>query len=258
MSLRTLSVSLKSSISNFNAYQLLSRYLRSTPVVLFPTFCSNCQCNGTASVSRYFRWRQLFNLWLNTHTICRVFKMNCVNCLILLQNSANTPAAQLHGNGKFDIYKTGIMKILSESIFCVTLWLSYGLFLCWGSLVTDWYTGSGQWYSPILRGGMRYNGGYITVPKQGLYYIYAKIYFDPRTGIQGKACSFYIYSNTQIIDMNQKIHQAPSTSGNQGSSRFSGLLKMMNKGDRLFLKFYATCYYNMYSYFSQFGAFLVA
>ena len=123
-----------------------------------------------------------------------------------------------------------------------------------GSIITDWYTGSGQWYSPILRGGMTYSNGYITVPKDGLYYIYGKIWFDPRSG-QARS-GFYIYLNSQIVDFTYQYLQSPN--GNQDYTRYSGLLKMVSKGDRIYMKFTNTVYAFMHQQYSQFGAFRVA
>ena len=125
--------------------------------------------------------------------------------------------------------------------------------LCSGTLVTRWATASGYWYSPILRGGMTYSGGYITVPKQGLYYIYAQLHYNPQSGQTW--CGFKIYVNSQEVD--RALQQNQYSNGNQYGSRYSGLMKILNKGDTLSVKFTRTCYFELYISYSQFGAFLV-
>ena len=100
---------------------------------------------------------------------------------------------------------------------------------------------------------MTYSGGYITVPKDGLYYIYAQLHHDPRSG--QKWCGFRIYWNNQIVDHVRAQNQSPN--GNQQVSRYTGLMKILNKGDTLSVKVDGTCYFYMYYYYSQFGAFLV-
>ncbi|XP_062517840.1 collagen alpha-1(XXVII) chain-like [Corticium candelabrum] len=153
------------------------------------------------------------------------------NMKLTLQSLASNdqPAAHLHGNNNYGTKSSG-------------------------SIITDWYTGSGQWYSPILRGGMTYSNGYITVPKDGLYYIYGKIYFDPQSG-QARS-GFYIYLNSQYVEFTYQYH--PSANGNQDYTRYSGLLKMVSKGDRIYMKFVYTVYAYMYPPYAQFGVFRVA
>ena len=101
---------------------------------------------------------------------------------------------------------------------------------------------------------MTYSNGYITVPKDGLYYIYGQIRLDPRSGqtISG----FYIYLNNQYVDLTNQVIQSPN--GYQDYTRYSGLLKLVSKGDKICIKFAYTVYAHMYSYYAQFGAFRVA
>ena len=124
-----------------------------------------------------------------------------------------------------------------------------------GTLVTDWYTGSGQWYSPILRGGMTYSSGYITVPKDGVYYVYAQMYVDPQSGQTW--CGFYMYVNDSYYIQSIQHFREPSTSTTRDDLLYSGVLKMLNKGDRLSVKSIYTCYFLMSSSRSHFGAFLL-
>ena len=101
---------------------------------------------------------------------------------------------------------------------------------------------------------MTYSNGYITVPKDGLYYIYGKIYFDPQSG--QTQSGFYIYLNSQHVDSTYQYFSSPN--GYQDHTRYSGLLKMASKGDRIYMKFVSTVYANMYTSYAKFGAFRVA
>ena len=120
------------------------------------------------------------------------------------------------------------------------------------SLVTQWFIGSGQWYSPILRGGMTYSGGYINVSKDGLYYIYAQLRYHPQSG--QKWCGLCLYLNNQAVDYAYTQNQSPN--GNWGTS-YTGLMKIVNKGDTLSVKVDGTCDYLFHIKYSQFGAFRV-
>ncbi|XP_062517463.1 collagen alpha-1(IX) chain-like [Corticium candelabrum] len=142
---------------------------------------------------------------------------------------SDQPAAHLHGNGNGGTYH-------SETV------------------ITDWYTGSGQWHSPILRSGMTYSNGYITVPKDGLYYIYAQMQLDPQS--QQPWSGFYIYVNSKAINLVKQYY--PSPTGHQLRTRYSGLLKMLRKGDRLHTEFYRRVYAYMIPQETLFGAFRVA
>lgn len=141
---------------------------------------------------------------------------------------SETPSAHLHGNGDSATYVGG-------------------------SLVSQWYTASGHWFSPILRGGITYSGGFLIIPKDGLYYIYAQLHYDPRTG--QKECGFRINLNNQSVDY--AFAENPSPNGNQWGSSYTGLLKMLVTGDRLSVKLTSTCYFYMYNFYAQFGTFRV-
>jgi hypothetical protein len=122
-----------------------------------------------------------------------------------------------------------------------------------GTRFTLWFTSSGLWYSPILRGGMTYNDGYITVPKDGLYYIYAQLHYNPQSG--QTVCSFYI--EMKGIDIISAAAQNKSPDGNQWDSRHIGILRILSKGDRLSVVIRFTCRYELWASNCQFGAFLV-
>ena len=101
---------------------------------------------------------------------------------------------------------------------------------------------------------MTYSNGYITVSKDGLYYIYGKIWFDPHSG--QTQSGFYIYLNSQIVDFTYQYLQSPNNY--QDYTRYSGLLRMVSKGDRIYMKFVYTVYAYMNPQYAQFGAFRVA
>ena len=101
---------------------------------------------------------------------------------------------------------------------------------------------------------MTYSDGYFTIPKDGLYYIYAQMHYDPRSG--QTQCGFRIDLNNQPVDYAYAEMQSPN--GKQWGSRYTGLLKILVKGDRLSVKFANTCYFFIYNFYSQFGAFRVA
>lgn len=101
---------------------------------------------------------------------------------------------------------------------------------------------------------MDYLNGYIVVPEHGLYYIYGRMYFDPQDGQYW--CGFKIYLNDLLIVYTSRFYE--NANGLQWDSRYSGGLEFANKGDRLHMKFSGTCYYRLYSFDTQFGAFRVA
>ena len=160
----------------------------------------------------------------------------------------------MHGSQTSGTYSSGDTAIsLKRCFLCRSVTLCFVL-VCSGSLVTQWRsTGSGQSYSPTLRGGMTYSGGYITVPKDGLYYIYAQLHYNPVSGQTW--CGFLIYWNNQYVDEVYAQNQSPN--GNQWGSRYTGLMKILNKGDTLSVRLTHTCRFYMYSFYSQFGAFRV-
>ena len=160
----------------------------------------------------------------------------------------------MHGNGSHGTYSGGDTTISLKRCFaCRSVTICF-LLVCSGSLVTQWRsTGSGQSYSPILRGGMTISGGYITVPKDGLYYIYAQLHYDPQSG--QKWCGFRIDWNNQVVDYARAEKKSPNSK--EDGSRYTGLMKILNKGDTLSVKIDGTCYYRFYNHYSQFGAFRV-
>jgi hypothetical protein len=91
-----------------------------------------------------------------------------------------------------------------------------------GTLITFW-----NGTSAILRGGMTYSYGYITVPADGVYYVYVQ----PSQGL-------YVYLNGVI------------------TGRGPGFVRTLHRGDRLSIHVSQTDYYT-FSPATMFGCFLV-
>ena len=102
---------------------------------------------------------------------------------------------------------------------------------------------------------MKYDGGFITVPHAGIYYVYSQIWFDPQTG-QSSGCRFNVKLNDKYLAQS-RIYQA-SPSGND-ESQYTGFLVVTEKGDRLSVVTGSTCYLDFYqsSQTAFFGAFQV-
>lgn len=100
-----------------------------------------------------------------------------------------------------------------------------------GTLVTYWDTSSA-----ILTGGMTYSNGYITVPTDGVYYVYIQAEYGlPTTGL-------YIYLNDDVITGQVNSH--------------GGYIRTLRQGDRLFVQLFQTGRYS-FSQTTMFGCFLV-
>ena len=97
-----------------------------------------------------------------------------------------------------------------------------------------------------------YSEGYITVPRNGLYYIYAQIMCDPDSN---SSCGYYIRANgvwfsgslSDQDDGNQDVIRKQSMS--------SGMLKKLNAGDKLWITAAKSAVYYLTSPHSYFGVF---
>ena len=107
-----------------------------------------------------------------------------------------------------------------------------------GTHVTYWSTSK----SPpgFLRGGTVYNNGYITVPRDGLYYVYSQFWYD-RQSSSHHWCSFYIKLNDRNdIGRTRHYRQNP---GAYDESQYTGVTVMLTAKDRLSVTVGDTCYY---------------
>ncbi|XP_062519543.1 collagen alpha-2(VIII) chain-like [Corticium candelabrum] len=121
-----------------------------------------------------------------------------------------------------------------------------------GTLITYWTTNTSQ--PGFLSGGMKYNGGFITVPHGGIYYVYSQFWFDPHS--EQNNCQFDVKLNDKYLARSQ-IYQANPSDNDE--SQYTGFLVVMEKGDRLSVVTGSTCYLHFYQYgiTAFFGAFQV-
>ena len=120
-----------------------------------------------------------------------------------------------------------------------------------GTRVTYWSTST----SPpgFLRGGTVYNNGYITVPRDGLYYVYSQFWYDRRSG--QNYCSFIIQLNDRKIGRSFHYQQNP---GGYDESQYTGVTVMLTANDRLSVSVGNTCYYEFHKGGDTFfGAFYI-
>lgn len=98
---------------------------------------------------------------------------------------------------------------------------------------------------------MTYSSGYITVPRQGVYFVYGQLYYFPTTS--PSACSFRFESNGIIIFLSYES----KIGGTEWRSQYGRQVKLLNKGDTLLMKVHSTCQYYFNYWHSLFGAFLL-
>ena len=119
--------------------------------------------------------------------------------------------------------------------------------------VTYWSTST----SPpgFLRGGTVYNNGYITVPRDGLYYVYSQFWYD-RQSSSHYYCSFYIKLNdSNNIGITLHYRHNPN-SGDE--SQYTGVTVMLTANDRLSVTMGHTCRYEFHTGgHTFFGAFYI-
>ena len=101
---------------------------------------------------------------------------------------------------------------------------------------------------------MKYDGGFITVPHAGIYYVYSQFWFDPRSG--QNYCGFNVKLNDKYLARSRVYQANPST---YNESQYTGFLVVMEKGDRLSVVAAYTCFLDFYQYVQTafFGAFQV-
>ncbi|XP_062520155.1 uncharacterized protein LOC134195163 [Corticium candelabrum] len=108
----------------------------------------------------------------------------------------------------------------------------------------------------FLRGGTVYNNGYITVPRDGLYYVYSQFWYDRSSGSSQNYCSFYIKLNdSNNIGITRHYRQNPN-GGDE--SQYTGVTVMLTANDRLSVTVGHTCRYEFHTGGSTFfGAFYI-
>ena len=96
-----------------------------------------------------------------------------------------------------------------------------------GQTITQWTTSTNGNYQSFLRGGMTYSNGYITVPQDGLYYIYAQMHFF------SSSSGSYVYFYIRINNNDAVRHLSQSHSSNRHQEEQTGFMRFLVKGDRL-------------------------
>ena len=111
-----------------------------------------------------------------------------------------------------------------------------------------WYSSGGSTWSPYLRGGITYSNGILTVPQDGLYYVYTQLWFRHNGGSNygwfsidvngsGRAYSYH-YSNARF------------------HTYYMGRLLKLQKGDRISIVMRSGNNYLLTDYeYSFFGTF---
>ena len=102
------------------------------------------------------------------------------------------------------------------------------------------------WTPSLLLGGVTYSSGVLTIPSDGVYYVYMQIYFDPSSS--GSNYVVDIRANGRQISRAYSAYTASETR----RTKFSGTLWQLRKGDRVDVYGYGRRYF-MGSDYSFFG-----
>lgn len=89
---------------------------------------------------------------------------------------------------------------------------------------------------------MTYSNGYITVPKGGLYYIYAQVNCNPNSN---SWCGFDIRVNGKSVCQQHYSQFGSGLDVLDSQTSQSGLLRKLSTGDRLWVIARNTGYYNI-------------
>jgi hypothetical protein len=120
-----------------------------------------------------------------------------------------------------------------------------------GGSSSYWYTISGvitYWSPSFLLGGITYNNGALTVPSDGIYYIYAHLYVTKRSNSY----------NTPTIRVNgsNKLYLTSYHSHNEDTTKHGALLQRLKKGDLVHI-FGGGYQHHMGARYSAFGIFKI-
>lgn len=100
---------------------------------------------------------------------------------------------------------------------------------------------------------MSYNRGYIIIPRAGIYYIYAQLWADPRSSGDSRRTGFDI-----MVNGDTTVASAIAVKDNQEDhSMYAGVIRLLQRGDRLTVVISHTEYYEFQNANSYFGAFMV-
>jgi hypothetical protein len=142
-----------------------------------------------------------------------------------LQERSNTPVAHLYVSSRGRQYISGLM--------------------------TYWTTGNSL---SVLAGGMTYSSGYITVPEDGLYYVYLllRVYYRSSSYYQSQV--YITVNGNNVLYSYCDVYRY----GNERTdyrSQYLGGVQALRNGDRLAVYTSGAMYYYLYTQYNYFGAF---
>ena len=120
------------------------------------------------------------------------------------------------------------------------------------ALITDWRT---SYSGTMIQGGMAYQNGYITVPQAGLYYIYFQLWIDPQPGNSPYSSALLQLNDVTVGGLYSYISGTPT--GSQDRTRYTGMLRRLEKGDRLSVRAYHSNRYYFEHPYTYFGAYML-
>jgi hypothetical protein len=116
---------------------------------------------------------------------------------------------------------------------------------------SSWHPISGvitYWSPSFLLGGITYNNGALTVPADGIYYIYAHLYLNERSGN-------YI-EPTIRVNGNNKLYLKSYHPYHEITTKHGALLQRLKKGDLVHI-FGGGYQHHMGARYSAFGIFKI-
>ncbi|XP_065828619.1 uncharacterized protein [Oscarella lobularis] len=104
--------------------------------------------------------------------------------------------------------------------------------------------------SAILSGGITLSsdGSSLTVPAAGVYYIYGQLMLDPTSG-DSSECAFGLRVNSQIV---ASSYTYGSKSGSVDHTKYTGVIRPLNKGDNITMQMQSTCTLNNFHHGESF------
>ena len=100
---------------------------------------------------------------------------------------------------------------------------------------------------------MSYSNGYITVPKTGVYYIYAQLWCDPQQTGDSKWCGFDI-----TINSNSGVARTVAVKDKEDDhSMYAGVIRPLQNGSTISVVIVNKEYYEFTAIQSYFGAFMI-
>ena len=97
---------------------------------------------------------------------------------------------------------------------------------------------------------MSYSNGYITVPVDGVYYVYAQLWYDAK--LRQHKSGFYIYHNNDVIG---QVHTQDDNPRSLDKTQYGGFTRSLSKGDRLSVQLSHTAWYEFFFPYTVFGCF---